>query len=115
MTAMECPDLPLEVVLEGNLDLAALPALSERLADAVACRPAQLVIDVSACHSLYAPAIRLLVRTRRDLMLAGGRLTLRGCSPEAIRMLDLMGLLDGFVFEEAYVTREWARGRLKVV
>lgn len=91
------PAVPLlEVRLQEDLDIAALASLQDQLDDAVLLRPARLVIDFSGCRYLDAQAIRVLVDTHRALWREGGRLVLKGCNEDALRLLALAGVLEVF-------------------
>lgn len=80
------------VQVEGELDLASVPRVREALHEALATRPAQLVVDLSACTFVDASALSMLVDVHRRAWREGGVLTLRGCSPRVLRLLSLTGL-----------------------
>lgn len=80
------------VQVEGELDLASVPRVREELHEALATRPAQLVVDLSACTFVDASALSMLVDVHRRAWREGGVLTLRGCSPRVLRLLSLTGL-----------------------
>lgn len=96
----DLPALPyVEVRLGEDLDIATLASLQDQLDDAVLLRPARLVIDFTACRYLDAQAIRLLVETHGALWREGGRLVLRDCSEDTLRLLSLAGVLEIFEVE----------------
>lgn len=98
----DLPSLPVvEVRLAEDLDIATLPSLENQLEDAVRLRPARLVIDFSACRYLDAQAIRLLVDAHGELWEVGGRMVLKDCSEETLRLLALAGVLEVFDLESS--------------
>ena len=80
--------------LDGEHDLATLPALADRLAAAISADPADLVIDLSGVEFIGSAAIGELIRCRDSLRLQSRTLTLRSPSPFATRLLGLYGLAD---------------------
>lgn len=76
----------------GELDLATLARVRQRLEEALATRPAHLVVDLSACTFVDASALAMLLEVHRRTSRAGGVLTLRGCCPRVLRLLSLTGL-----------------------
>jgi anti-anti-sigma factor len=96
--AADVPMMPLiEIVVSEPLGTAAVSRLGELCRDAVALRPAELVIDLTACHVLNASGIDLLVSVHRRLREADGRLTLSGLSPRLYRTLEL-ARVDGVLY-----------------
>ena len=63
----------------GDLDLATVARMRERLEDAMSARPDHLVVDLSACGFVDASALAMLLEAHRRTSRAGGLLTLRGC------------------------------------
>lgn len=86
----------IEVVVSEELDISTLPRLRERLEDALSLAPDRLVVDLSGCAFLDAQAMTVLLDVHRQAWRAGGLLTLRGCSPQCLRLLSLAGLLGVF-------------------
>jgi anti-anti-sigma factor len=91
----------IEVLVDDELDIATLPRLRERLEDALSLRPARLVVDLRDCTFLDAQAMTVLLDVHRQAWRQGGLLTLRGCTPQCLRLLSLAGLLDVFDREPA--------------
>ncbi len=88
--AADEPMMPLiEIVVSDPLDAVAIRRLGGLCRDVVALRPAELVVDFSACHVLNASVIDLLMSVHRRLWAVGGRLTLSGLSPRLYRNLEL--------------------------
>jgi anti-anti-sigma factor len=83
----------------GDLDLATVARMRERLEDALATHPERLVVDLSSCPFVDASALAMLLEVHRRLSRAGGVLTLRGCSPRVLRLLSLTGLRRVFDLE----------------
>ena len=65
--------------------------LRGRLDAALSTAPTLVVVDLSRCHYLDAPGLRVLVEARDRASREGVRLELRGCSPEALRLLQAAG------------------------
>ena len=80
------------VAVTGALDVTTLPRVRERLEQALAGRPARMVVDLSACTFGDASALALLLDVHRRLSRTGGVLTLRGSCPRVLRLLSLTGL-----------------------
>ena len=90
---------PVVVDVCGDLDLATVARIRERLEDAMAARPPHLVVDLSGCAFVDASALAMLLEAHRRMCRAGGRFTLRGCSPRVLRLLSLTGLRRVFDLE----------------
>lgn len=87
---MQPSTVPLvEVVVSEALDADTTPWLTARLAEALRLRPQQLVVDLSACPSIDAAGIAVLLETHRRIRREGGYLTLRGPSDRLRRNLRL--------------------------
>lgn len=87
-------DHPRGVVLTlgGELDIASVPALQERL-DRAMCGKAAVVIDLSGLRFIDSSGLDLLVRTERHLRDSGARLVLvRG--PRAVHRVFALTRLD---------------------
>lgn len=80
------------VVLAGDLDLAAAPALRRLLAKECALQPVELVIDVSALEFIDSSGLSTLVRADKALSADGGMLVLRGASQRVRRLLEITSL-----------------------
>jgi anti-anti-sigma factor len=89
----------LEIRLDGDLDIATLPALRERLDEALELTPRRLVLDFAACGYLDAQAINVLLDAHKALWRTQGRLVLRACNPATLRLLALAGVLNVFELE----------------
>lgn len=79
------------LVLAGELDLTAVPALARHLEQALAQRPRRLVLDLTQVTVLDVAAARLLAGATRPQP-ATGPPVLRRAGPEARRILALTGL-----------------------
>ncbi len=88
------------VVVDTELDIATLPQLRERLELALATAPGRLVVDLTDCVFLDAQAMNVLLDVHRQAWRQGGRLTLRGCSSQCLRLLALAGLVGVFDLED---------------
>jgi anti-anti-sigma factor len=80
------------VAVQGPLEVGTVPRVREQLAEALAARPARLVVDLADCPFVDACALTMLLDLHRRCCRAGGVLTLRGCSPRVLRLLSLTGL-----------------------
>ena len=80
------------VTVTGALDVVTLPRVRDQLEQALAGRPARMVVDLSACTFVDASALALLLDVHRRLSRTGGVLTLRGSCPRVLRLLSLTGL-----------------------
>jgi anti-anti-sigma factor len=80
------------VALDGDLDIAAVPAVRERLLSLLRPSGIRLVIDMSAVRYADASGLDVLVNTRRRAVLLGGSLHLAALRPEVARVLTASGL-----------------------
>lgn len=79
------------VVVRGELDLATVPAVRERLVEALGRRPDRLVLDLSGCAFADCTALTLLLQVRCAATLQGTTLVLRRPSPAVRRLLEVTG------------------------
>jgi anti-sigma B factor antagonist len=91
-TTMTSPDGAVIVALGGDLDIAAVPAVRERLLGLLRPGASRLVIDMSAVRYADASGLGALVSTRRRAVLLGGTLRLAALQPEVARVLTALGL-----------------------
>lgn len=93
-TARAVADLPLQttVVVRGELDLATVPAVRDRLAEALRPCPARLVLDLSGCDFADCQAITLLLQARAQAGRQGTDLVLHRPSGAVRRLLELTRL-----------------------
>lgn len=78
---------------EGEIDMSTAPRLAEALADATEAPGASVVIvDLAGVSYLDSTAIHLFLQSDRRLRDDGRRLALRSPTPEALRVLDLIGI-----------------------
>ncbi len=82
----------LTIAVTGALDVTTLPRVRDRLEQALAARPARLVLDLSACTFVDASALAVLLDLHRRMCRTGGVLALSGCSSRVLRLLSLTGL-----------------------
>lgn len=80
--------------MRGEVDLATVEDLRERVADALRGPHPDVVIDLSAVTFMDAAGLRPLLEARAQL---GDRLWLRDPSESVLMLLDLTDLGDGFV------------------
>ena len=102
MTMTPLPPAPLPrsavavVAVSGPLEVTTVPRVREQLHEALAARPARLVVDLADCPFVDACALTMLLELHRRCCRGGGVLTLRGCSPRVLRLLSLTGLRQVF-------------------
>lgn len=80
------------VALGGDLDIASVPTVRERLLSLLRPGASRLVIDMSAVRYADASGLEALVSTRRRAVLLGGTLRLAVPQPEVARVLVVTGL-----------------------
>ena len=85
------------IELAGELDMATAPHL-EAVLDRMFVIPDQIVVDVERLTFIDSSGLSLLLRASQ---LVQGRIHLRGCSQQIVRLLDISGLSGAFTFEEA--------------
>jgi anti-anti-sigma factor len=78
-----------EIVVGEDLTASAATRLDALLNDALALRPAQLVVDLARCSYADAHALDVLLNAHRKAWHMGGRLTLRAPTPRVQRLLQL--------------------------
>jgi anti-sigma B factor antagonist len=91
-TAMGGRDGAVIAALGGDLDIAAVPAVRERLLGLLRPGASRLVVDMSAVRYADASGLEVLVNTRRRAVLLGGTLRLAALQPEVARVLTASGL-----------------------
>jgi anti-sigma B factor antagonist len=77
------------LALSGELDLAAAPAIRERLADARTAGARGIVLDMTEVTFLDSSALRELLRADAALRADGALLVLAGVRPPVERLLEL--------------------------
>jgi anti-sigma B factor antagonist len=80
------------VAIEGDLDIASVPAVRERLLSLLRPGASLLVIDMSAVRYADASGLEVLVSTQRRAGLLGGTLRLAALQPAVSRILTVTGL-----------------------
>ena len=91
-TVMADRDGVVIAALGGDLDIAAVPAVRERLLGLLTPGTIRLVIDMSAVRYADASGLEVLMNTRRRAVLLGGTLHLAALRPEVARVLTATGL-----------------------
>jgi len=86
------PEGAVVAALSGDLDIAAVPAVRERLLGLLHLGASRLVIDMSAVRYADPSGLEVLVSTRRRAILLGGTLHLAALRPEVARVLAATGL-----------------------
>jgi len=88
-------DLPV-VVLQGEVDLAAAPALREQIDSILASGQSTIVIDLLDATFLDSTALGVLVGGLEECRDAGGELHLIVVEPRILKVLQITGLADSF-------------------
>ena len=91
-TVMADRDGAVIAALGGDLDMAAVPAVRERLLGLLRPGASRLVIDMSGVRYADASGLGALVSTQRRALLLGGTLRLAALQPEVVRVLTATGL-----------------------
>ena len=87
------------LVLHGELDLKAAPALESEAARSPTSGSKQLVLDLSDLQFVDSSGLAVLVRAHQEAASNGHELTLSGRTPQVQRLFELTGVLDRFTFE----------------
>ncbi|HEX2315399.1 MAG TPA: anti-sigma factor antagonist [Thermomonospora sp.] len=83
--------------LRGELDVAGLPALQQRVDEVCAGRrPPRLVIDMSSVTFMDSCGLGALVRAWKRVGGMQGRFVLVGLQPRVARVLDITGMRRAF-------------------
>ena len=80
--------------LSGDLDLAVVPELRDRLAVALDSGCSNLVLDLASVTYIDSTALGLLVWLNRHMSAVGGKVVLAGAGADVSRILELSGLID---------------------
>ena len=93
LAATVFPDGAVTVVaLRGEADCATVHIVDEALADVIADRDGDVVVDLAQTEFMDTAALRTVLRARETLEGTGRRLTLRSPSRSAGRLLGVFGL-----------------------
>ena len=92
LTVVNAPGDVVVTALRGDLDIASVPAVRERLLSLLGPGPSQLIIDMSAVRYADASGLEVLAGTRRRAVLLGGAVRLAALRPEVARVLNASGL-----------------------
>lgn len=79
------------LAVSGEIDLAAIPAFESAIAEALAQRPAALIVDLSAVGFLASAGLQALVATRENVSAAAGFAVVAD-GPASSRPIELTGL-----------------------
>jgi anti-anti-sigma factor len=85
-----------EVVLTGEVDLAAVRRAADAVDRVMCVPPARLDIDASGVTFIDSSGVATLVKLHAVTTGAGGTVRLRYPSAAVVRLLDICGLLDTF-------------------
>jgi anti-anti-sigma factor len=78
--------------LEGDLDIATIPALRERLLSVLGPGVRLLIIDLSGVSFCGAAALALLIGTQRGATARGSTVRLAAPRPQMVKLLRITGL-----------------------
>jgi anti-anti-sigma factor len=85
-----------EVVLTGEVDLAAVRRAADAVNGVMCVPPSRLDIDASGVSFIDSSGVATLVKLHAVTTGAGGTVRLRRPSATVVRLLDICGLLDTF-------------------
>jgi anti-anti-sigma factor len=88
-----------EMLLVGEMDVAAAPVVRERLRDVIERGPGNVVIDMRSVAFLDSSVLGVLVAARKRAFLNGVRIILRSPSPSVRQVLSLTALGSFFDIE----------------
>jgi anti-sigma B factor antagonist len=94
------------VALSGELDLAGVPALSERFAAFSDLASPRVVVDLSELRFIDSTGIRALMAAARAIGTNGGLMTLTAPRPNVQRVFDIVRLGDVILIEQSPVPSE---------
>jgi anti-anti-sigma factor len=86
--------------LKGELDLAAVPALEEAIAETLGGRDPLIVLDLGELGFIDSTGLRLLLGMRGAVGERGGRFLLARAPDPVRKLLHLTGLVDWFEYVE---------------
>ena len=86
-----------EMLLVGEMDVAAAPVVRERLRDAIEQGPGNVIVDMRSVNFLDSSVLGVLVAARKRAFLNGVRIVLRSPSESVRQVLALTAL--GSFFE----------------
>jgi anti-sigma B factor antagonist len=99
LTEAEFGSGSLEILVEGELDLAVADQLQEAL-DRARPQYGQILIGLEGCGFIDSTGIAVIVRAHKQAAEEGGRLTIYAPSPQVLRVLSVTGLTEnGLAFE----------------
>jgi anti-sigma B factor antagonist len=87
------------LLVRGEIDLASAPVLGAAVVDALAERPAVVVVDLAGVRFMDSTGLRALLDARLGAGAAGVALRLRAPSPAVARVLELTGVVAMFDVE----------------
>ncbi len=88
------------LALEGELDLASVGELEQRLAAAQAHEPSRVIVDLGRLVFLDSSGLRALIQADAQARAQGTDLVLRPGGPSIQRVFELTGALDALHFED---------------
>jgi anti-anti-sigma factor len=88
------------LALDGELDLASVGELEQRLAGAQAHAPTRLVVDLGRLAFIDSSGLRAIIQADAQARAQGTDLVLRPGGPSIQRVFELTGALDALHFED---------------
>lgn len=80
------------LVVEGEIDVCAAPALREELGSLAAEGHERVVVDCGGIDFINSTGVGVLVETSERISGSGGELVLRGLRPKARRVFEMAGV-----------------------
>jgi anti-sigma B factor antagonist len=96
MVTVEHADGCATVSPHGEIDIATAPQLQDAIVEALGSGASALVIDLADVQFLDSSAIQIFSKAAKQLWDAGHTFALASPTPEARRVLDLVGLSAKF-------------------
>ncbi len=81
----------IRLVLAGELDIATAPRLEAALDEARGQGPAEILIDLADVPFIDSSGLRSLIAAVERADANGGRLSIAGAGPQALRLFELSG------------------------
>lgn len=87
--------------VRGELDFATTPSLIQTIRSLNDEAVDKYIIDCEEVTFIDSETLKYVLGLRRDMAQCGRRLVFRRCSPQVMRILDLLGLSDQLVISDA--------------
>ncbi len=92
----DLPDVPVEVVLTGELDISTFDQAERQVEEAEKSGPTVLVIDLGSLRFVDSTGVRLILLADQRAKEAGRRIAIRLGDGPALRVFAALGLTNRF-------------------